>query len=68
MSLVLRSLRKGPQLVESLDGIDALEAVQYGTSGCRVPELQGWAEELVDTYYGESYGEGGEEEDEDEDM
>ncbi|KAG2440342.1 hypothetical protein HXX76_004447 [Chlamydomonas incerta] len=57
VSLVLGGLRRGPQLVESLDGIDALEAVQYGTAGCRVPELQGWAEELVDLYYGESYGE-----------
>ncbi|PNW84853.1 hypothetical protein CHLRE_03g161100v5 [Chlamydomonas reinhardtii] len=63
VSLVLGGLRRGPQLVESLDGIDALEAVQYGTSGCRVPELQGWAEELVDLYYGEGYGE---DEDEDE--
>ncbi|GFR41379.1 hypothetical protein Agub_g2062 [Astrephomene gubernaculifera] len=67
VSLVLSGLKRGAQLVESLDGIDALEAVQYGTGGCRVPELQAWAEELVDTYYGEDYEEAGEEEDEDED-
>ncbi|KXZ56425.1 hypothetical protein GPECTOR_1g379 [Gonium pectorale] len=61
VTLVLGGLKRGPQLVESLDGIDALEAVQYGTSGCRVPELQAWAEELVDLHYGEEYGEGDDE-------
>jgi hypothetical protein len=48
--------RRGAQLLESMDGIDALEAVQYGTAGCRVPELQQWAGELVDAHFGESYG------------
>ncbi|KAG2499142.1 hypothetical protein HYH03_002725 [Edaphochlamys debaryana] len=62
VSLVLCRVRRGAQLVESLDGIDALEAVQFGTAGCRVPELQAWAGELVDTHYGEDYGEGDEDE------
>ncbi|PNG99730.1 Importin subunit alpha-2 [Tetrabaena socialis] len=62
VALVLGGLRRGAVLVESLDGIDALEAVQYGTGGCRVPELQAWAGELVDAHYGEDYGEGEEQE------
>jgi len=50
--MVLRCLPNGPQLVEAADGIDALEEAQFRGA----PELQDWAGQLVDKYYGEDYG------------
>lgn len=47
--MVLRLLSNGPEAIESVDGIDAIEAVQYGSGP---PELQRMAAALVDKYYG----------------
>lgn len=52
--MVLRVVPKGPQIVEEVDGIDALEAVQYGS---HPPDMQKMAAHLVDKYFGEDYGE-----------
>ncbi|KAI3431378.1 hypothetical protein D9Q98_004432 [Chlorella vulgaris] len=47
--MVLRLLDTGAEEVEAVDGIDAIEAVQYGAAP---PELQRMAAALVDKYYG----------------
>ncbi|GIL43424.1 hypothetical protein Vafri_905 [Volvox africanus] len=65
VTVVLRELRGARRLVEELDGIDALEALQEGRSGLDAPSLQAWAQDLVDKYYGIDY-EDQEEEDDDE--
>ncbi|GMH33979.1 hypothetical protein BSKO_01813 [Bryopsis sp. KO-2023] len=51
--MVLRVVPGGLEMVEEVDGIDALEAVQFGNAPA---ELQRMAARLVDTYYGEGYG------------
>ncbi|GLC35974.1 hypothetical protein PLESTB_000525100 [Pleodorina starrii] len=52
-TMVLGELRPGAKhLVETLDGIDALEAAQEGRSGLAAPELQAWAQRLVDDNWG----------------
>ena len=47
--MVLRMLANGADAVESVDGIDAMEKVQFGAAP---PELQQMAAALVDKYYG----------------
>lgn len=47
--MVLRLLDNGEQAVEEADGIDAMEAVQFGAVP---PELQRMAAALVDKYFG----------------
>ncbi|CAD7695024.1 unnamed protein product [Ostreobium quekettii] len=52
VEVVLRVVPNGPKLVESADGIFALEELQF-----KGPEdLQRLAADLVDKYYGEDYG------------
>lgn len=69
VTVVLRELKVGRRLVEELDGIDALEVAQEGRSGLNAPELQAWAQELVDQYYGiDCEEEGGDEDEEDEEL
>lgn len=51
--MVLRVVPGGPQMIEEVDGIDALEAIQFGNAPA---ELQRMAAGLVDKYYGEDYG------------
>ncbi|KAL4440465.1 hypothetical protein ABPG75_003466 [Micractinium tetrahymenae] len=48
--MVLRLLDTGAEAVEEVDGIDAIEAVQYGAAP---PELQRMAAALVDKYFGQ---------------
>nr|CCA27530.1 importin subunit alpha putative [Albugo laibachii Nc14] len=50
---VLRFAPNGVLLVESLNGIEALENVQFRQDEAHLSE---WAASLVDTYYGENYG------------
>eukprot|EP00898_Chlorokybus_atmophyticus_P004829 jgi/Chlat1/5347/Chrsp35S05278 len=52
LELVLRVLPGGPQAVEEVDGIDAIESVQFHEN----EELQRMSAYLVDTYFGEDYG------------
>ena len=52
--MVLRMLPGGPQAVEAVDGIDALEAIELQGH----PQLQAAASQLIDTYFGEDYGNG----------
>lgn len=52
--MVLRVIPGGPEMIEQVDGIDALEAVQYGK---HPPDMQKMAAHLVDKYFGEGYGE-----------
>ncbi|KAI7843347.1 hypothetical protein COHA_003044 [Chlorella ohadii] len=47
--MVLRLLDTGAEAIEEVDGIDAIEAVQYGAAP---PELQRMAAALVDRYFG----------------
>lgn len=47
--MVLRCLPNGAEAIEAADGIDAMEAVQFGDAP---PELQQMAAALVDKYYG----------------
>jgi hypothetical protein len=47
--MVLRLLDTGAEAIEEVDGIDAIEAVQYGAAP---PELQRMAAALVDKYFG----------------
>lgn len=50
---VLRVAPRGVALVESNDGIDALETVQFDSSE---EHLSKWAAALVNEFYGENYG------------
>ena len=50
--MVLEEVEEGPQRVEELDGIDALEQLQYN-GPWDVSMLAGG---LVDRFYGEDYG------------
>lgn len=53
IEFVLRFASNGVLLVESLDGIEALENVQFHQDEAHLSE---WAAALVNTYYGENYG------------
>jgi len=48
---VLRNYPNGCYIVESNEGIDALENVQYNGEA----SLATWAQNLVDEFYGENY-------------
>ncbi|KAH9289779.1 hypothetical protein KI387_033896, partial [Taxus chinensis] len=54
LELVMRALPngQGPRLVETEDGIAAMELFQFHEN----EELRGMANGLVDKYFGESYG------------
>lgn len=55
---VLRNTEKGVELVETHDGIEYLENLQYSdvSKSSEWENLSSWAQELVDKFYGESYG------------
>ena len=55
--MMLRLLPNGVVAVEAADGIDAIEALQFGATAS--PELQAAAAALVDTYWGTEVGGGG---------